>query len=271
MLNGTEGAIFPFWSPDSRSVGFFADAKLKKIDVSGGPPLTLADAPLGRGGSWSPNGIIVFGISGGSPILRVSAAGGAPTPATAPAKGDTGWNSFPWFLPDGRHFLYGAQNPGGVTIRAGSLDGTAGEGKTLAEATTNAVYAQGFLLLTRESTLLAQPFDDRRLVTMGEAVPVAEQILRVVSGGVAGAFCASTGGLLLYQTGIGAGDQTLTWFDRSGNPLGTIGGAEYFLGTQFSPDRKSLMASITDRSARNMSLWVYDVARGLKTRFTLGP
>jgi eukaryotic-like serine/threonine-protein kinase len=262
-LAGTDGATFPFWSPDSRFVAFFADGKLKKMDASGGPALTLADAPLGRGGSWSRDGIIIFASSNTvGPLLRVSSAGGASSPMSATQ------GRLPWFLPDGRHFLYQSQpGNGNLAILVGSLDG--GESKVVMEAGSEALFAQGYILFLRNGTLMAQPFDPKRLMTSGEAVPIAEQIQTVLNSGTVGVFSVSETGMLAYRTGVGAGGLLLTWFDRSGKQEATLGEPAAIVGFQFSPDRKSLAAAIQDPS--NTDIWTYDVSRGLRTRFTFDP
>ena len=204
-LAGTDGAGFPFWSPDSRFVAFFAGGKLKKIDASGGPVLTLADATSGRGGSWNRDGVIVFTPSaGGGPFLRVSSAGGASSRVSSEE------GSFPWFLPDGQHFLY--QGTGG-SIRVGSLDGSPSQ---MVGGGSNALYAQGHLLFVREGTLMAQLFDADRLTSTGDGVPVAEHIQSVLASGRAAAFSVSETGLLAYREGTASGGYTLTWVDRSG-------------------------------------------------------
>ncbi len=260
-LSGTEAAAFPFWSPDSRFIAFFADGKLKKIDASGGPALTLADAPLGRGGSWNRDGVIIFAPANTVGALRrVSSAGGASSPLSA-AQG-----RLPFFLPDGRHFLYQNQ-PGNGTILVGSLEG--GESKVVTEASSNALYALGRILFLRSGTLMAQPFDPRRLVTTGEAVPAAEQIQTVLNSGTVGVFSVSETGMLMYRTGMGAGGSLLTWFDRSGKQGITVGEPANVFAFQFSPDRKSLAVAIQDGS--NGNIWTYDVSRGLRTRFTFDP
>jgi serine/threonine protein kinase len=195
-LAGTDGATFPFWSPDGQFIAFFAAGKLKKIDASGGAALTLTDAPLGRGGSWSRDGVIVFQAAVGGSLLRVSSAGGASIPVSRES------GSFPWFLPDGQHFLFqGPQTEvaGVAPIRVASLDGaptaTIGTG-------SNALYAQGHVLFLREGTLMAQPFDAERLTTTGEAVPVAEQVQGVLNSGRVGAFSVSETGLLVYRKAL---------------------------------------------------------------------
>jgi predicted Ser/Thr protein kinase len=176
MLAGTDGADHPFWSPDSRFVGFFADGKLKKIAADGGPAVTLCEAADGgRGGSWSKRDIILFTPSPSSGVLRVPAAGGSPTVVKKPGR-------FPWFLPDGRHFLYivsGAPQ-GSPELHFADLDSKAEQ--RILEADTNAVYAPpGYLLFMREGSLLAQPFDSSSGKTTGEAVPVAEQVGSIIS------------------------------------------------------------------------------------------
>jgi eukaryotic-like serine/threonine-protein kinase len=260
-LAGTERATFPFWSPDSRFIAFFADGRLKKMDASGGPAITLADAVAGRGGSWSRDGVIVFKPANtAGPLLRVSSAGGPSSPLKAVQ------GRLPWFLPDGRHFLYQVE-PGNSVIRAGSLDG--GETKMVMEAGSNALYAQGHILFLRDGTLMAQPFDPKRLVTTGEAIPVAEQIQTVLNSGTVGVFSVSETGMLAYRNGSAFGGLRLTWFDRSGNKSATVGEPADLLGFQFSPDRKSLAAAIQDRA--NTDIWIYDVSRGLRTRLTFDP
>ncbi|PYS32627.1 MAG: hypothetical protein DMF75_11500 [Acidobacteria bacterium] len=263
-LTGTEGANYPFWSPDSRSLGFFADGKLKKIEAAGGPPLTLCDAPNGRGGTWNRDGVIVFTPNTTAPLYRVSASGGMASAVTkleevARRRQDRS-HRWPSFLPDGNHFLYL-----GVGIRVASLD--APEGKLLLQADSNAVYAQGYLLFVRERTLMAQPFDTKRLEMAGDAVPIAEQV-QVGGGGGRGAFSVSEQGILAYRTGdVGSGAQ-LTWFDRSGKQTGVFGDLANYASLHLSPDGKRAAVSI---GGRNGDIWIYELARGLRTRLTFDP
>ena len=273
-LAGTEGASSPFWSPDSRFLGFFAGGKLKKIDVAGGPPITLCDAPSGRGGSWSRDGIIVFNPANTVALQKVSAAGGTPTAATVLGSGEAGHRR-PFFLPDGRHFLYSASSSGaaaaGLSIYVASLD-SADRKLLLTADANNALYSQGHLLFLRETTLMAQPFDAQRLELAGEAFPIAEQIQRSQNAPPQnGFFSASENGVLAYQTGTGAGGSRLVWFDRSGKQLGVLGEPAAYSDIELSPDGKQASVSLPDQSGRTRDIWLYDVARGLKTRFTFDP
>lgn len=269
-LAGTENATFPFWSPDSKSVAFFASGKLKRVDVAGGMVLALAGVTLPRGGSWSREGVIVYNSGGnGNMLVRVPETGGTPSRATASlAPGDNS-HRFPWFLPDGRHFLFEDQTQIGTNnniLRIGALDSK--EIKTVGPTTSNGVYSNGYLLFLRDGALMAQPFDAQRLAVTGDPTPLAEQVRSVVAAGSTGVFSASSGGLLAYQSGVSAGGQQLTWFDRGGKPQGTLGDPGDFYSIEFSPDRRRLAAS---RIGQNTNLWLYDVARGLPTRFTSTP
>ena len=258
-----------FWSPDSRAIGFTADGKLKRIDAAGGPPLTLADASALRGGSWSPQGVIVFAPDRTGALMRVAAAGGATAPATKldAARGEN-THRFPWFLPDGRHFVFSAGSSGSdhMAIRIGSLDSL--ESKVLLEADSNAIYAQGYLLFLRETTLMAQPFDAKRLTLTGEAAPVAEQVPRWTTTEY-GLFSASETGLLAYQAGAEFDNLRLTWMDRSGKRLSTAGDPGNLGWMELSPDQKSAAVQVTERN--NTDIWIYDLARGLRTRFSFDP
>jgi len=266
-LGGTSGASLPFWSPDSRSLAFFADGKLKKIDLTGGPAITLCDAPRGYGGTWSRDGVVVFAQAGSLALQRVSAAGGAPTVASKLGEGETGHRR-PFFLPDGRHFLYyaigaSARRGGIYSVYVGSLDSA--ERTLLLNADSQVVYSQGHLVFLRETTLMAQPFDAQGLKLSGEAFPIAEAIQTQAYPPV-GVFSASESGVLAYQTGtIGVGSR-LVWFDRTGQQRGVLGDSAPYDGLEFSPDGKR--ASVSIREAQGRVIWIYDLERGLRTRFT---
>jgi Tol biopolymer transport system component/predicted Ser/Thr protein kinase len=268
-LAGTEGAVRPFWSPDSRFLGFFADGKLKKIEVSGGPPITLCDSSGGGGGAWSRDGVIVFSSRPYSGLQKVSASGGVPTPATKLSQGDIA-HVRPSFLPDGRHFLYRGLGSGVVVAGAiylSSLDSA--DQKLLFNAdSTNVLYSQGYLLFLRETTLMAQPFDARRFVLTGEAFPIAEQI-RTQGALPYGFFSASENGVLAYQTGSGAAGSQLVWFDRAGKQIRVLGDPALYTDLELSPDGKRASISFPAQ-ASIWDIWIYDLARGLPTRFTFG-
>jgi serine/threonine protein kinase len=270
-LTGTDGASYPFWSPDSRTIAFFADQKLKKIEVAGGPALTLCDAINGRGGTWNNGGVILFGVFGGS-IFRVSAAGGSATALTAPdkASGETD-HRVPWFLPDGRHFLYTATNrePEKVAIYVGDLDSK--NRKLVVAANSNAVYSPpGYLLFVRERTLMVQPFDVGKLETTGDAIPIAEQVDSVP--GIAGQnqFSVSQNGVMAYTSGAsGGGNLQLTWLDRSGRTTGTVAGtAGGPRWPAISPDGNTVAVDRLDPQTNFIDLWLHDLARGGVSRFT---
>jgi Tol biopolymer transport system component len=267
QLAGTEGGVrFPFWSPDSRAIAFFADGKLKRVDVTGGPVLALADAPNPVGGSWSPQGVIVFSSNFEGAFQRVGAGGGVPIAATRYEPGHHYYS--PWFLPDGRHFLFADQGQTGssdIMLRIGALDSL--ETKMLGRANSNAIYSSGNLLYLRQNTLMAQPFDEKRLATTGDAVPLAEQVRTMSPDITLGIFSVARESLLAYQT-AGAGGDQLTWFDRSGKPLGTLGDPGEFVSLEFSPDRKRVAVTLR---GQDDDIWIYDVAREVPMRFTYSP
>jgi serine/threonine protein kinase len=264
-LPGTDNASLPFWSPDGKSIGFFAGGKLNRIDANGGPVLALADASGALGGSWSPQGTIVFSPSTSRALRKVSAAGGAVSDAGKLSGGEA-TQRWPWFLPDGKHFLFAAGLPGVFrkAIRLGSLDST--ESIKLLDADSDAIYSAGYILFLRGDTLMAQPFDASNLRLSGEALPVVEHVQSAQNSSLA-AFSASVSGMLAYAGG--SAEFELSWFDRKGNRIGSLGGAAQFNRLNFSPDRKNLAVSIT--TGTNMDIWLYDVARGLPRRFTFDP
>ncbi len=267
-LPGTEDAAQPFWSPDSRFIGFFAAGKLKKIETSGGSLQVLADAQAARGGTWNGDGVIVFspGVAGG--LYRVSASGG---PATQITSLDTATNQtshcWPHFLPDGKHFIYLARNAQQQQsgIYSGALD--AKESKLIVNTDAGAAYAApGYLFFVRGRTLMAQPFDPERFQLNGEPVPIVEQI--GYSAATARAFfCVSNNGVLAYRGNVALNGQ-LTWYDRSGKQLEKVGAAGDFLGFSVSPDQKEIAASRLDLETGSYDLWIIELGRGTSSRFT---
>jgi Tol biopolymer transport system component len=264
-LAGTDEPSLPFWSPDGKSIGFFAKGKLNRIDTNGGPVLALADASGARGGSWSSQGTIVFAPNATGVLRKISAAGGAVSDAGKLSPGEV-TQRWPWFLPDGKHFLFAAGLPGlsRKAIRLGSMDST--ENTKLLEADSDAIYSAGNILFLRGDTLMAQPFDPSSLRLSGEALPVVEHVQNEQNA-LFGAFSASTNGLLAYAAG--SAEFELGWFDRKGNRIGSLGEAAQFNRLNLSPDRSSLAVAITTGS--NTDIWLYDVARGLRRRFTFDP
>ena len=281
-MAGTERAAYPFWSPDSRFVGFFAGGKLKKIDASGGPPQILCDAQLARGGTWSPEGVILFSPSPREALSKVSSAGGAPVPVTVlDASRREFSHRFPYFLPDGRHFVFLAQaipaaDPKEADVLyASALDSK--ERKLLVRVKSNAVYtpasggaASGHLLFVRDRTVLAQPFDPKNLSVSGEPVPVGETV--AYYSNFAGAmFTASNTGTLVYQSGGAGAISELAWFDRSGKRLSTVGAPADYLRPRISHDGKRVAVDIIDPATGRSDVWTYDLARNVATRLTFGP
>ncbi len=267
-LSGTEGATRPFWSPDSRFLGFFAEGKLKKVEVSGGPPQKICDA-AGSDGSWSPEGVILFDGRPTDPIFRVSAAGGTPVVAVAPDTGrkETG-ASWPEFLPDGRHFLFLAfgQKTEDNTYRVGSLDSK--ESKAIAPAQSLLTFAPpGYLLFVRDSTLVAQRFDTKALKTTGEPVPLAEQV--GASGTGLASFSTSHNGVLAYRSGQ-TGNR-LVWVDRNGKEISTLGEQGEYGATALSPTGDRLALELLDPRSGKSDIWLRDLARGVTSRFTFDP
>ena len=274
-LPGTEGAEFPFWSPDSRSIGFFAGDKLKRVEAAGGPPLTLCTVQQGKGGAWSPEGIIVFAPGANSALSRVPQGGGEPAPVTKldSARGDDS-HRHPRFLPDGRHFLYLARNPGGGergdnAVMVGSIDG--GTDKLILRSAAAAEPVGGRLLFLRERTLMAQAFDPGRLELTGEAMPVVEDV-RMVSTAAAQAVLAASADVLAYQQGQAGFERKLVWRDRAGKALGTLGDVgRYVFQVALSPRGEAAAVAVQDPSTGASDIWTFETARGVRSRFTFDP
>jgi serine/threonine protein kinase/Tol biopolymer transport system component len=272
-LGETEGAQFPFWSFDGRSIGFFADGKLKRVDVAGGPPRTLCDAPSPRGGSWSPNGTIVFASNVGGQIQAVSGTGGQPRVLAhlTSRKGEV--YRWPVFLPDGRHFLYyvGFGDPKVSGLYAGDLDSK--QTTYLApDAHAGGVYAPpGYLLYRSGDRILSRPFDADRLRVSGEPTPIVEDVWWDGITTLATAFSVSANGVLAYQTG-GYSISRLLRYDRSGRELGPIGPPGAYFEPVFSPDGRSIAVSrgVPERSFSSET-WRGDLTRGTMTRLPLDP
>jgi serine/threonine protein kinase/Tol biopolymer transport system component len=269
-LSGTEEATLPFWSPDSRFIGFFAGGKLKKIEVTGGPAQTLCNATAPRGATWNRDGLIIFEPAPVQPLYHVSAAGGEPTPLTTIdiSRGETS-HRWPYFLPDGRHFLYsvlGGPEIQGVYVR--SLDAKENR-RLLNVVNSDAAYAPpGYLLFRREAALMAQAFDADKLQLTGDPFPIAEQV-----GSDAATFqtffSVSQTGVLAYNSG-GSGKTQLAWMDRGGKQNGLVGQPGNYLRPWLSPDEKRVAVDDVD-SQGNRDVWIIELGRGNPSRFTFDP
>jgi serine/threonine protein kinase len=263
-LPDTEGAAFPFWSPDSRSLGFFTQTRLRRVAAQGGPVQTvtpLSSTP--RGGTWSQQGVILFSTAG-SAVMRVSAEGGEPTTATKPDAKNPG-HQWPSFLPDGERFLYYGSGTGEVflaSLRSGTV-------KPLLRSDTNAIFASsGDLLFIREGTLFAQRLDMDRFEPVGEPTPLEPNVSWTVSPWNHGAFSASWTGVLTFRRGGGNTSQ-FAWFDRTGRRIATVGPPGDYQAPALSPDETRV--AFTRRDGQSSSdIWTMDLARQTLSRFTFG-
>ena len=265
-LTGTDNSRAPFWSPDGRYLAFFASGKLKKIPVEGGPPEVICDVDDARGGTWGTKNIIVFSAARYSPLFSVSAAGGKPMQVTE--LGEARSHRWPHFLPDGEHFLFVSSQTGSATnesnVRLGSLkDKTS---KMVVASPLNAEYSQGELFFVREGTLNAQPFDAKRGELQGEPVPIASDIQVDILFSHA-LFSVSASGMMLYQPGAVSNKAEMIWYDHKGKQLGTVGEPGIFIELSISAD-ESKIAVVDFNQAGTSDLWIYELARGIHTRFT---
>jgi Tol biopolymer transport system component len=268
-LAGTEGAAHPFWSPDGRNIGFFANKKLNTIPAAGGQVSVLADAINSRGGTWGADNIIVFSADFRNALLKVTAQGGTVSPATVLDQQKHTTHRWPWFLPDGKHFIYLATNHlGGDRQENGiyfaSVDKP--QGRLVVATDSGGEYSSGYLLYRLNNALVAQPFDPDSGELSGSAAPVVTNI-RFDSGVWRSIFAVSQNGVLVYQAGNGATSGTqLTWLDRSGKVLGQVGDRESLMyDPHISPDGKRVAFAAGNPFP---SIWTIDLQRGTKTRIT---
>lgn len=270
QLPDTTDAIFPFWSPDSHSIGFFANGKLRTIDVNGTTGQTLCDAQLGRGGTWGPNGEIIFSPSPISSLMQIRASGGSPSLLTKLDMSVYSSHRWPTFLPDGKHFLYFAMHhdPSKVSnngIFYASLDGR--ENRLILHSQSNAIYAAGFLLFNHGDQLMAQPFNASKGELSGEPQSVSSGVLNDVSTWRTSA-SATDRGLLLFGNGISGGVQ-LVWMDRTGKELSVAADNLQNLNFARLSPRGDRVALTLDSGVND--IWSLDLARGVRTRLTFGP
>jgi eukaryotic-like serine/threonine-protein kinase len=275
-IPGTEGAIFAFWSPDSRHIAFFADRKLKRVAVSGGAPITICEVPdsEARGGSWNADDVIIFSGARIGALSRVAASGGTPQPLTTldKASGHT-THRWPHFLPDGRHFLYFASRNVGTdpsdSIVFASLDGK--DSHSVVHATSNPVFADGRLLYSDKGRLLSQRFDLSAGTVSGDPVPVLDHV-RVGYGVTRGLFAAVGPMLVATADDVDTRGYDLRWIVRAGsNPPAAPDATGFNSGAWLSPDGRRMVVSIDDEHTGSSDVWTIDAASGARTRLTFGP
>ncbi|MDX2042218.1 MAG: protein kinase [Acidobacteriota bacterium] len=268
-LPGTEGVFgLPFWSPDSRSLGFFAGSELRKLDLAGGAPQTLCKLPAGIlqivGGTWNSDGVILF--SGNAGIYRVPATGGEPTLALR--SDQPGLHRWPVFLPDGHHFLVRrTPTQGAAEIHLAALDRQ--ETTRLLAADSQARYTNGHLFFARARALLAVPFDAGGLKLTGEPFVIADKVR--VTGNTRGYFSVSDNGSLAYDPNTVTDTQQLTWLDRAGKPFGTVGPPGEYETPRLSPDGQRVAVVRRDPQIRTQDIYVIDLARDAGSRLTFDP
>jgi Tol biopolymer transport system component len=268
-LEGTAGASHPFWSPDGRYIGFFASSKLMKIAATGGPVAVVADAPNARGGSWSANDVIVFAADFQNPLVKVSAQGGAVSPATVLDRTKHDTHRWPWFLPDGKHFIFFATNHTGGDpkqngIYFGSVDST--QTHIVVATDSAAQYASGYLLYHANTALVAQPFDPQSGTLSGSPTALVNSVRNDV-GVWRSIFAVSQNGVMIYQAGSATSAKSrFVWFDRSGKALAEYDPHEPTIvdvrDVRLSPDNKKLAF------ASELGIWTLDLERKTKTRIT---
>jgi eukaryotic-like serine/threonine-protein kinase len=271
VLPGTDGVDQPFWSPDSRFVAFFSEGKLRKIDITGGRPQTICDAPPARSGSWNEDGIIVFTPGSGAGLHMVPAAGGVPQPLTtldrSRAESDHLW---PEFLPGGQRFVYLARsaNPQQTALYLGSIDGKTRE--LLLNVDSNAAFSPpGYLIYQREGTLMARRFDDSRGQFTDQEFSLGVTVGYNTANG-RGAFSVSRTGVLAYRAGPDDAANEAVWFDRTGNRVGSLGLSDVSPDAWLSTDGTTLAFSRADRRTAT-SIWLSNLAQKTLSRFTFGP
>ena len=273
-LPDTEGARFPFWSADGESIAFFADGRLKRLELSGGQVQTICDAPSGRGGTWNKDDVIIFTPFGtGTGLYRVPASGGTATQITHPDWSREEYSHrWPMFLPDGIHYLYMAANFSGKkgvnAIYVGALGSN--EKRFVVEAATNAAYAApGYLLFYRDKTLFAQRFDLKGFALAGEPTPVLTGVQYLDVGRAV--FAVSDHGVLVAQTSIGATLSQPVWFDRTGKEMGTVGKPDVYGNVVLASNGRVVATSQTDPGSQNTDLWTYELQGGKAKRLTFDP
>lgn len=266
-LPGTEDARFPFWSPDSKTIAFFNNDRLARIDVDGSAPVTICDSALGRGGSWAPDGNIIAAISYNTTVSIVPASGGTPHELFKLDANKYSSYRWPWILPDGKHFLYSAVNHADARspdtgVFYASTDGR--ENRLLIHTFSSAIYASGYLIYERERSMIAQPFDAANGKFTGEPQTLREDV-QLDNALWRANVSASTNGLLEYASAAANGTQALGWYDRTGKLIESMADLGNFQEVELSPNEKKV--ALTDINTAATNIWVYDFgSRALKNR-----
>jgi serine/threonine protein kinase len=273
-LAKTEGSTHPFWSPDGKSIGFFDDNRLKRIDLTGGEPVTVCQAANPRGGSWSINDEIIFTEDYQAPILLVPASGGVPKQITAlDTARKEGSHRFPFFLPDGKHFFYlnrtisESGDAEGDAIYVASVDGSVN--KMVVRSSTNAMYANGHIIFLQNRSVMAQRFDPDALTLSGDPFIVQDGVINDFSWNLA-MYSVSQNGMLVSQQGKLSSGAPVLIYSPEGKLLRSLGGPDEVNTPRFSPDGRRLALWLYDTKSKKTNIWIYDVLTGTKTRLTNG-
>ena len=273
QLKGTEGASYPFWSPDDKQIGYFSRGDLMKVNIFTGAPITICKAPQGRGGAWNRANMVVFAPQAIGGLYKVSANGGEPA-LLVPSDSSNADQSlrFPFFLPDGRHFLYSIQNsfsgssPGDV-VKVGSTEG--GVDVTLFRAASNAEYANGRIFYLTQSTLVSRAFDPGNF-QVGDDIQIFAANLNYFDPRIKGAFSLSDMGSMIYQQ-KDLENRKLVLLDRNGKIVGNLMDKTVEAFARFSPDNTRVTLGTLDKAGKNSDIWVYDLKRKISSRVTFNP
>ena len=269
-LQGTLHAAYPFWSPDGTGLGFFADGRLKRVDLANDAVRDLAPALNGRGGSWSGRGVILYAPDIAGPLLQVDAGGGVPHPATAVRDSNDASHRLPYFLPDGQHFLFSTttlSTLGGV-LRVGQLGSL--ESRALLDIASNVAYADGRLLYERDGLLVAQPFDARHATFSGPAVSVAPRLENWAFREIANFSVSASANLLVYRPAP-VGWNRVEWFDPVKGTATTLFGPGAYRQVRFSPDGRQILIERDQTDNSLTDLWLYDIAAKNWSRISAQP
>ncbi len=276
LLPGTQGASYPFWSPDDAYVGFFANGKLQKMSLAGGAPQVLASAPAGRGGTWGSRNVIIYSPDAQSPLQRINGDGSGMAPVTDTIRtAEDQSHRWPLFLPDGEHFLFWAGNFGNLKddrvsgIYLSSLQGK--ERKPVVLCHSNFGYDAHNLFYADDQRQLVSVAFDPSAGTVSGSTTVVANVIGFHPSTYWSAFAVAPNGTLIYNTGVGAAQSALTWMDRSGKELSRIGEPGVMANPTLSPDGSRVAVDISDLKANNVDIWIESTTKAANSRFTFDP